>query len=252
MKSMRILFLFLVTFSLGSQAATRGDVRVLEAADSIRFNTSRITKDYLIYLLYPQKSYYKIALQKRLDALSNDMLDIAISTKDAKTKGVLKYFSYEKVQIETLLRQKPTVQSAQEILDFSESFIEGASAIAHRHQYTPTPEEAMWITTRSMKEDLEEIIKYYLARDVIKSDTQLERKMYAAIERFSQSLEQINRYVYDGDLRKTCKRINVLWKVLQTYLAKLDTFPLPLISALMGDELAASINILSLYHSTNQ
>ena len=76
--------------------------------------------------------------------------------------------------------------------------------------------------------------------------------MSAAIEKFSQSLEQINQYDYDEDLRKTRKRINVLWKVLQTYLAKLDTFPLPLISTLMGDELAASINLLSLYHSTNQ
>ena len=252
MKSILAALVFLMVFSFGSHAATRGDVRVLEAADSIRHNTSRMSRDYFIYLLYPGKTYYKASLRKRLDALRNDMHDIAISTKDAKTKGVLKYFAYEKVHVEAMIRQKPTVQSAQEILDFSESFTEGASAIARHHQYTPTPEEAMWITTRSMKEDLEEIIKYYLARDVIKTDTALQRKMDAAVERFSQSLKRINQYDYDDDLRKARRRINVLWKVLQTYLAKLDTYPLPLISALMGDELAASINLLSLYHSTNQ
>ena len=235
-----------------THAATRGDVRVLEATDSIRYNTSKMAKGYLLYLLYPQKKDLKLSLQSPLDDLNEAMHVIAISTKDAKSKGVLKYFAYEKVHVDTLIRQKPSKQSARDILDFSESFAEGAAAIAHRHQYTPTPEEEMWMTTRSMKEDLEEIIKYYLARDVIKSDTELQRKMDKAVEHFVLSLKRINAYDYDDDLTKTRHKINVLWNVFQTYLAKLDTVPLPLISTLMGDELASSINLLSLYHSTNQ
>ncbi len=233
-------------------AATRGDVRVLEAADSIRYTSSKLAKEYFLYLQFPQKQRLKTLLKENLKTLESDMHDIAVSTKDPKTKGVLKFFAYEKVQIESLLKQPPTIKGAKEILDFSESFVEGSTAIAKRHEYIPAPEEEMWILTRTMDQILEEIIKYYLAADMIKDDPELKNKMGEAMGRFSRALVTINAYPYADDLKEVRNNINVLWSTFTIYLDKLDALPLPLIGTLMGEQLETSIDTLGAFHSTNQ
>jgi hypothetical protein len=243
--------LLLAGLSSTSQSATRGDVKVLEAADSIRYNASKLTKEYLLYLLHPQKKVLKKSLQGRFLALDEDMHDIAISTKDPKTKGVLKYFAFEKVRIGEILKQKPTRENATELLDFSESFKEGATAIAKRHLYVPAPEEAMWIVTRSLDQELEEIVKYYIAHEIVRDDPELKHKLTAAVARFKKALEKINQYTYDEKLKKKRTQLNQLWKTLEGYLAKADKLPLPIIATLMGDELESSIDTLGVYHSKN-
>ena len=251
----KLLGLTLLSWILSSgllSAATRGDVRVLEAADSIRFTSSKLAKEYLLYLQFPQKHRLKTLLKDDLNTLESDMHDIAVSTKDPKTKGVLKFFAYEKVQIESLLQQPPTIKGGKEILDFSESFVEGATAIAKRHEYVPAPEEAMWILTRTMDQILEEIIKYYLAAHVIKDDPELKNKMGEAMGRFSRALVTINAYPYTDDLKEVRNNINILWSTLIIYLDKLDALPLPLIGTLMGEQLETSIDTLGIFHSTNQ
>ncbi len=233
-------------------AATRGDVRVLEASDSIRLASSRLAKEYLLYLQFPHKHRLQALLKKDLATLESGMHDIAISTKDPKTKGVLKFFAYEKVQIESLLQQPPTIKGATEILDFSESFFEGSTAIARRHQYVPAPEEEMWLLTRTMDQILEETTKYYLAAHVIKDDPELKNKMQEASARFSRALSRINAYPYDADLKHVRRKINTLWDTLAVYLEKSSTLPLPLIATLMSEQMETSIDTLGVYHSTNQ
>jgi hypothetical protein len=233
-------------------AATRGDVKVLEASDGIRYNVSKLAKDYLLYAHYPQKSKLQSKLKERLSALDADMHDIAISTKDAKTKGVLKYFAYEKIRIEELINQKPNDENAVEVLDFSESFVEGARSIAKHHLYVPSPEEELWIVTRSMNQYLEEIVKYYVAQNAIKDDPQLTIKMEAAKKAFLKNLKIINAYDYTEELKATRERINRLWKTLEIYLSKGDKLPLPLLGTRMGEQLEASIDLLGVYHSKNQ
>jgi len=251
-KILALSLLSLLVLSGYLSAATRGDVRVLEAADSIRYTSSKLAKEYLLYLQFPQKQRLKTLLDQNLKTLESDMHAIAISTKDPKTKGVLKFFAYEKVQIESLMEQPPSVESGKVILDFSESFIEGSTAIAKRHEYVPAPEEAMWMLTRSMDQILEEIIKYYLAAHVIKDDPELKQKMGEAMARFSRALVTINAYPYTDDLKQVRDNINVLWSTLAIYLEKLDALPLPLIGTLMGEQLETSIDTLGVFHSTNQ
>jgi len=253
MKRVSGLFLFFfLLYSFQLQAATRGDVKVLEAADSIRYNASRLTREYLLYLLYPHKKVLKQSLEKRFQALENDMHDIAISTKDPKTRGVLKYFSFEKVRIGEILKQKPSLANASELIDFSESFIEGASAIAKRHLYVPAPEEEMWITTRSLDQDIEESIKYYIAYHLIKDDPELKHKMDASADKVKQALARINQYQYDDKLLKTRSDLNHLWTTMEIYLKKVEKLPLPIITSLMGEEMESSVDILGVFHSKNQ
>ena len=233
-------------------AATRGDVKVLEATDSIRYNVSKLAKDYLLYTRYPQKSKLPLTLKELLSALEADIHDIAISTKDTKTKGVLKYFAYEKMRIEAMINQKPSDKNAMEVLDFSESFSEGAHSIAKHHFYVPSREEELWIVTRTMTQYLEEIIKYYVAQNIIKDDPQLSIKMQAAKKEFLKNLKIINAYNYTEELKVTRTYINHLWATLETYLSKGDKLPLPLLATRMGEQLEASIELLGVYHSKNQ
>lgn len=243
----------LVVVSGCLSAATRGDVRVLEAADSIRYVSSKMAKEYFLYLQFPRKKQLNTLLMQDMATLEANLHDIAVFTKDPKTRGVLKFFAYKKVQIKSLLEKAPSIQNGKEILDFSESFVEGSAAIARRHQYAPNAEEAMWILTRTMNQVLEEIIKYYLAAHIIKDDPELKRKMKNAAERLSQAFTRINAYAsYPDDLKKMRTNANVLWKTLSMYLGKLETLPLPLIGTLMGEQMETLIDALGVYHSTNQ
>jgi len=250
----RIITLGILLLSLAplAHAATRKDVRILEASDSIRYNASKLAKAYLLYLHYPQKRSLHGLLQTPLDDLSDAMHTIATSTRDPRTKGVLKYFAYEKVHMDNLIGQKPSQKGAADVLDFSDGFTEGAAAIAHRHQYTPSPEEAMWILTRTMKEDIEAILEYYLAQSAIKTDPQLRKKMDKIIANFEAALRQVNDYHYDAKLTKVRDKIKALWHVLRSYLDKEAAVSLPMISTLMGDDLEASLEQLSQFHNANQ
>ncbi len=252
MKSLLVITLLSVILGGTVYGATRGDVKVLEAADSIRYNVNKLTKDYLLYVIYPHKAALKKGLMDRFRALDENMHDIAVSTKDKKTKGVLKYFAFEKVRIGEILKAGPSVQNAIELIDFSESFNEGASAIARRHSYVPSPEEEMWIATRSLDLGIEEIIKYYVAHDVVKGDGEISKKLRTAQTRFATTLQKINQYDYKGDLMTTRKQINALWKTLEHYVDKADKLPLPLLATMMGDTLETSIDTLGVYHSKNQ
>jgi hypothetical protein len=253
MKNIVVLGVLLLMGWIGTLgAATRGDGKVLEASDSIRYNVSKLAKDYLLYARYPQKSKLRSVLKERISALDADMHDIAISTKDTKTKGILKYFAYEKMRIEAMIDQKPSDENAMEVLDFSENFSEGARSIAKHHFYVPSPEEELWIVTRSMAQYLEEVIKYYVAQHIIKDDPQLAIKMQAAKMEFLKNLKIINAYSYTEELKATRAYINRLWTTLETYLSKGDRLPLPLLATRMGEQMEASIDLLGVYHSKNQ
>jgi len=234
------------------EGATRKDVTITESADTIRYNVSRLTREYLLYLLYPKKKTLKQSLLTHLDRLDEEMRTIAITTKDPKTKGVLKYFAYEKVRIEGLMKQKPSRDHVATLMEFSETFTEGAAAIARRHRYVPTPEEAMWIATRLLDQDIEEVIKYYIARRIVRDDPELTRKLTASAAQFRQQLQKINQYDYTGDLARTRNRLNTLWDTLETYVAKADTLPIPIVVTLMGEALESSIDTLGIFHSKNQ
>jgi hypothetical protein len=243
----------LLLVTLPSLAAVRGDVKVLEATETIRYRVNDLTKNYLLYFRFPHKFVFRKKIETDLQQLSKSLQIIAMTTKDSKTKNLLAYFAYEKARIEEILEKKPDADSLAEILAISEGFVEGADAIARHHAYDFNFEEKMFMQTRSMEQRLEEILKYYIAVQVIKNDSQLLKKMNQAMEDFRKKLKLINEYRYDDVATEEArKRLNKTWSVAEKYFVAVKEKSLPLVLNVGAGRIETILAEIGIYHSKNQ
>ena len=253
MKRAAVVFALMAGLTLGIQAAVRGDVKVLEATDTIRYRINNLTKNYLLFYLFPHKTGLKKRLDEDLRQLNRSFRDIAVTTKDAKTKNLLAYFAYEKARITELLRGKPTKRNLSELLLMSETFSEGADTIARHHAYDFSSEEKMFMRTRSMVQRLEEILKYYIAQAILSDDPQIRKKLLRSVQKFDDELAAVNQYPYrDQETLKTRQRINMSWKTAEKYLRTEGKSHIPLVLDTGGAHIEGFLNILGIYHSKNQ
>jgi hypothetical protein len=234
-------------------AATRGDVKVLEASDTIKYRINHFAKNYILYYRFPKKTRLRKELERDLEELGKGFQIIAVTTKDIKTKNLLAYFAYEKARIGEILSQQPDRESLDEILQMSESFIEGADSIAKHHAYDFAFEEKMYIQTRSLAQKLEEILKYYMASRIIRNDPELTKKMGRSVADFNKTLRLINEYEYeDRTISKIKERLNRTWNATEKYVTRNSGKDLPLVMNVAAGRIETFLDEIGIYHSKNQ
>jgi hypothetical protein len=249
-----ITIILLIGLASVSYASTRGDVNVLEASDAIKLHVNDLSKNYMLYARFPNKRQLLPILKQDIDALGKSFQKIAVTTKDARTKGLLAFFAYQKARIEEILAQKPSPDSVSEILGMSESFIEGANAIAHHHRYDFSFEEKMLMLTHSISQHLEGIVKYYVAYNNDKTDREILKKLDHEIKAFIEEFSQIQQYKYsDPKIVKERERIQATWLTIEPYLsnAQQDS-SLPMIISMAVEHMNVLLQDLRIYHSKNQ
>ena len=254
MKKMTVYFLLMIGLTLSSYAATRGDVKILEAADTIKYRINNIAKNYLLLTEFPHKRGLTALFRHDLTALGKSFQEIALTTKDARTKGLLAYFAYQKARLEVLFDQHPSKEKASEIMGISESFVEGSEAIAKHHQYNFSLEEKMFKTTLSLSEHLEAIAKYYIAHSLAKSDPEILKKMHKESTAFTKLLQDIVHYKYT-DNKTTRDRDSILlsWHTLKSYINQADKEDaLPMVVSIGITHINTLLQNLGIYHSRNQ
>jgi len=241
----------LLLATLPSLAAVRGDVKVLEATETIRYRVNDLTKNYLLLYRFPAQRHLREKLQEDLEALTKSFQEISLTTKDTKTKNLLAYFAYEKARLEEILESKPSKENLQEILGMSEGFIEGADAIARHHAYDFAFEEKMLMHTRSMTQRMEEILKYYLALHLLPDDPQLRQKFQSAVKEFQSHLKLLNEYEYHEDeTLRVRERLNHTWGNTSRTLKARDD--LPWVLNVAGRRIETLLERIGIYHSKNQ
>lgn len=254
MKRTAVVLMLLASLSIGIKAAVRGDVKVLEATDTIRYRINDFTKNYLLYYLFPQKIYLKDRLAEDLRQLDESFRVISVTTEDAKTKSLLAYFAYEKTQLNELLEKRPEKRDLSDLILMSETFSEGADTIARRHAYKFSENEKMFMQTRSMRQGMEKILKYYIAETVLTDDPQLPKKLDKSIKRFDEKLGVLKRSIYsDEKVLQARERIDITWRLAEKYLKKKERkTPLPLVLNVGGEHIESSLNVLGIYYSKTQ
>ena len=236
-------------------AATRGDVKVLEAADSIRSVADNLAREYMLYTLFPHKRAFRNYMNDELDALPRNFQDIAVATKDQRTKGLLSYFTYQKARADGIVQSPmPSRELAEEMLEMSRSFVEGSESIARHHTYKFSFEEKMFMLTRSMQRHLASLAKYYVARQLFPDDPALSERIDEATKRFEVELKQINGYHYkDPQMQEARRTLNQIWKNIRPYWDQKDPKTgLPLVLSLATDRMIDLLGTLGVYHSKNQ
>jgi len=252
----KLIAIALVMVGMGSlHAATRGDVKVLEATDTIRLAADNLAREYMLYTLFPHKRFSRGNLDDELEVLPQSFQDIAEATKDERTKGLLSFFTYQKARADGIVQSpRPTRELAEEMLEMSRSYVEGSENIARHHLYKFSPEEKMFMLTRSMQRHLASLAKYYVARQLFPDDPALSKRIVSEKKRFEMELRKINAYHYkDPEVLEARKTLNTIWKTIRSYWDVNEPGKrLPMILSIATNQMIDLLDTLGAYHSKNQ
>ncbi|HIP14848.1 MAG TPA: hypothetical protein EYG94_08945 [Campylobacterales bacterium] len=246
------IFLLSLAVTLLSQAATRGDIKVIEASENIRYLSQKLVKEYLFFYKYPEQVEMKNKLEKLLLKMNDDFRIIATTTKDSDTKDILEFLAYSKDQIEQIFNEKPDSEKAALMLDYSETLLEGTDSIASAHMYDFSDEEKMLMRTKKMEYLLERITKYYMALNVGFDNTTNKESMQESINGFEENIKMINAYKYPLKQVREQVKMNISWEANKVFFAKSKDLFIPKLMFISVDYLESIVSQIALYHSKNQ
>lgn len=233
-------------------SATRGDIKVIEASEKIRFISQKLVKEYLFYYKHSEKLALKQRLKRMLEELNNDFRIIVLTTKDSDTKDVLDFLAYSKDQIDEIIEAGPSEENAALMLDYSETLLEGADSIADAHKYDFSMEERMLMTTKEMEYLLERVSKYYMALHVGFSSTTYKEAMQEAIDRFEENLAKIDLYNYPAKEAAKKALLYTSWEANRIFFEKEATVFIPNLMNLSVAYMEKILTQLAQYHNKNQ
>ena len=233
-------------------SATRGDIKVIEASENIRYLSQKMVKDYLFFYKNQDKIEVKRGLDRALEQLSNDFRIIATTTKDGDTKDILEFLAYSKDQIEQIFTQKADKESAALMLDYSETLLEGADSIARAHKYDFSDEEKMLMVTKEMEYLLERVTKYYMALHVGFNNSTNKEQMKESIIQLTKNVEQINGYSYPAEFQVIQTKIDESWTANMSFLSQSETLFIPKLMFASVDYMEDIVVQIALHHSKNQ
>lgn len=238
--------------TLSSQAATRGDVNVIEASENIRYLSQKIVKDYLYYYHNIHNNDLKYDIDRSLTKLSDNFREIAVTTKDSDSKNILDYLAYSKNDIEKIMKSDMNSEKALQMLNYSETLLEGADAIENSHTYNFSKEEKMLMTTKNMEYLLERINKYYMSLQMGLNIEISKEEMDQAIVDFEANMQQVNLYNYPHEVKNIRTKVNKLWKTNRAFFLRGKVLFIPNLLHNSVAYLENAIAQITLYHSQNQ
>lgn len=232
-------------------SVTRGDVKIIEATENIRFISQQMAKDYLFLFKTPHPEEVKQRLKQSLIKLAENLRIIGATTKDTDTKDILEFLSYSKDQIAQIFTEKVTPEQAALMMDYSETLLEGADSIASAHAYHFTTEEHMLIITKKMEYLIERMMKYYIALHVGFDNVTNRKQMQNAIEKFDTNMQQIETYDYPKEVRPVKKEIVRSWQANKRFLSRWESLFIPKLMLMSTDSIEKLTEQIALYHNKN-
>ncbi len=252
MKKLLNILTVMVVFSATAFSSTRGDVTVIEASENIRLLGQKIAKDYLFYYKNPKKEILKEKLQQDIKLLEGSIIEIATITKNRNSKNVLDFLAYNKDEIKEILTKEVNRERSILMLDYGETFLEGANSIFNEHKYEFSTEEKMLMLFKNLEYLLERISKYYVAYALKLDKNNNFKSMKEAIANVDDMLIDINAYSYPDKLLVDVDKMNKIWKKHKHFLYESDDMSIPNLMLSSNGILKNTIKKIALYHKQNQ
>ena len=250
----QILYVFFLILSLSSMSysSTRGDAKIIETSENIRYLSQKIVKNYLYLYRHPQKLEIKKEIKKELVELGDNFNNISAIVKDNDTKGIIEFLHYTKEQILEILQTIPNEEDVLLMLDYSEIILEGTDTIANIYKYDFVDEEKMIMTTKNIEYLLERTIKYYMAFKMNFNKEMNKESMYLTINSLEESFKKIEMYNYPALQKEKQTNIMNLWKINIMFINKEDKVFIPNLLIPSISNLEYAVKDISLYHIKNQ
>jgi len=228
-------------------------VKVLEAAENIRFLSQRITKNYLYFYVNPKKLKTKKLVKEDLKKMGENIHTIATTTVDEDTRNVLEFLTYSMDQIKSIADRKPDKEKAALMLDYSESLLEGANSITRMHtSYIFSESEKMLMKSKTALFQLVRSIKYYMALGVGLGNSINIEQMQLSINNLEKSLTEIYRFSYTTNMSREEQKLKEVWKVVKSLLERREKFFIAELVNLASKELEKRVDPFIVYYRKNQ
>ena len=250
-KILLISFIFLATIP-PLHASTRGDVKIIEASENIRYLSQKIAKEYLYLFYNPKKINLKNRLTKSMKMLEKNIQKITLNTQDNESKNILNFLTYTNEEIQLLLNQKSTKDKSILILDYSETFVEAANSIQYLHQYKFSDEEKMLMHLKELEYLLERVTKYYMASIMNLNQMSNKQHMEDALLKIEGILTNMKSYPYPIKMKKERTKIINYWKSNKKFLNISSKLSVPNLLLIFIKNFEESIKKLEIYHKKNQ
>jgi len=252
MKKLLNILWIIVLLSIYTSASTRGDVKIIEASETIRYLGQKISKEYLYLYQNPKKIELKEQLDEDIKLLEQSIIDIKTINNNKDSKNILDFLTYNKNDVKKLINKSVDRKKAILMLDYSESFLEGANLIENAHRYNFSVEEKILMSLKDIEYLLQRISKYYMAY-ILNIDKDVNFKnMSSAILKIEEILKVINSYNYPKRLFMEVKNMNSSWIKNKKFLYKVRQLCIPNLMLISTITFENSIKKIALYHKQNQ
>ena len=231
---------------------TRGDVKIIEATENIRYISQQMAKEYLFLFKTPRKEATEKRLKRSLIELGKSLKVIGATTKDSDTRDILEFLAYSKDQIAQIFMEPVNEERAALMLDYSETLLEGADSIAAAHAYDFTREERMLIVTKKMEYLVERMMKYYIALHVGFDNPTNKEQMKEAIGKFDENMQIVASYEYPKDVHSVKQEMMRAWRANRGFLKRSEALFIPKLMLLSTRSLEELTEQIALYHNKNQ
>jgi len=251
MKRVNIVLL-VISLPVLMWASTRGDVKIIEASENIRYISQKISKEYLFLYQNPKKIEYKDEINDDIKELEKSIMDIAMITNNKDSKNILDFLAYNKDEIKELVEKSVDIDKSILMLDYSESFLEGANAIENAHKYNFSIEERMLMSLKDAEYLLERATKYYIAYTLNIDKQNNFKNMEQALLKIEEILKEVNSYQYPKNLFKEIRELNSNYAKYKQFLYKVKKLSIPSLILATTSNFEESIKKIALYHKQNQ
>jgi len=253
-KLSKILIVFLSLVSVAN-SITRKDIKIIESAENIRYLSQELVKEYLLYYKYSNSINIIEKSSTLLDKLNNNLKIIAITTKDRDTKDILEFLAYSRDQIDDIIKEPTSKDNVLLMLDYGETFIEGANSITNKYKYDLSKEEEMLVLTKKTEFYINRATKYYIADNIGFNSETNRKNMQKTLINIAYNMKRINDYPYPYDLEIEVSKINLALSKIKPFLESTkenNRVFIPVLILISTKYIDNIMSILSLYHTQNQ
>jgi len=244
-----VLFILL---PIGLFASTRGDVKIIEASENLRYLGQKISKEYLFFYQNPKKIELKDNIYDDIKRLEKSIIDIKMITNNRDSKNILDFLAYNKDEIKELIEKPVDINRSILMLDYSESFLEGANSIENAHKYDFSVEEKMLMLLKDIEYLLERVSKYYIAYTLNIDKKNTFNNMDKAVANIEMIIKEVNSYHYPKELFIEIRDMNSNWIKYKQLIYKVKKLSLSSLILFATTNFEKSIKKIALYHKQNQ
>jgi len=245
MKKPFLYFICIIASTLCLNASIRSHFIVVNTSKQLAQSTQEIASNYLLSYLYPHKKSLKENIYNHLKILTKSLQTIAKNTNSKKTQALLSYFAIQKAEIINLLKKRPSLKIAKEMITLSEIFTEGSLSISHHHSDHFSLRDVQRLETKDLEVVLNTIVKYYIATKVNSKNIPYSRKMTKSMQSFQVKLSHILLYKHTKKTKKIHQSIMRSWRVIKHYLKRFKELSTPSIVSLYSHVMQTKINTLT-------